>query len=243
MSNVATTRRDVPAGDVVHGLPGRAYTDPAVLDAEYARVFAPSWCFVGFAHELGRPGDAVTVAGQPLVLVRNAEGRIKALHNVCRHRGHTVVGEACRGQCQSKFVYFAKMSEPDFVVIEFPEFFRVDLSGSIAAPSIRNFALTTLEGGRGSARRDSRLSRSTHYRRTEWSRLRCKLRLGRDPERGDGKHHHRIRTSFMADTLGMDPTRIERLRSPERLEYFHPDQPISSSWANSITNWTPPNPC
>ncbi len=28
----------------------------------------------------------------------------------------------------------------------------------------------------------------------------------------------------MADTLGMDPTRIERLRSPERLEYFHPDQ-------------------
>ncbi|MBT5264156.1 MAG: class I SAM-dependent methyltransferase [Rhodospirillaceae bacterium] len=27
----------------------------------------------------------------------------------------------------------------------------------------------------------------------------------------------------MADTLRMDPTRIERLRSPERLEYFHPD--------------------
>ena len=28
----------------------------------------------------------------------------------------------------------------------------------------------------------------------------------------------------MADTLGMDPTRIERLRSSERLEYFHPDR-------------------
>ena len=28
----------------------------------------------------------------------------------------------------------------------------------------------------------------------------------------------------MADTLGMDPARIERLRSPERLEYFHPDK-------------------
>ncbi len=28
----------------------------------------------------------------------------------------------------------------------------------------------------------------------------------------------------MADTLGMDPARIERLRSPERLEYFHPDR-------------------
>lgn len=28
----------------------------------------------------------------------------------------------------------------------------------------------------------------------------------------------------MADNLGLDPARIERLRSPERLEYFHPDR-------------------
>ena len=28
----------------------------------------------------------------------------------------------------------------------------------------------------------------------------------------------------MADTLGMDSERIKRLRSPERLEYFHPDR-------------------
>ena len=39
-------------------------------------------------------------------------------------------------QCQSKFVCFAKTSEPDFAVIDFPAFFRVDLSGSMAAPSI-----------------------------------------------------------------------------------------------------------
>jgi hypothetical protein len=45
--------------------------------------------------------------------------------------------------CQSKFVYFAKTSEPDFAAIDFPAFFRVDLSGSMAAPSIWNFALTT----------------------------------------------------------------------------------------------------
>jgi hypothetical protein len=28
-----------------------------------------------------------------------------------------------RGHCQSKFVYFAKTSEPDFVAIDFPAFF------------------------------------------------------------------------------------------------------------------------
>ena len=38
--------------------------------------------------------------------------------------------------CQSKFVCFSKPSEPDFAAIDFPAFFRVDLSGSIAAPSI-----------------------------------------------------------------------------------------------------------
>jgi hypothetical protein len=40
------------------------------------------------------------------------------------------------GHCQSKSVYFAKTSEPNFVAIDFPAFFRVDLSGSMAAPSI-----------------------------------------------------------------------------------------------------------
>jgi hypothetical protein len=40
------------------------------------------------------------------------------------------------GHCQSKFVYFAKTSEPDFAGIDFPEFLPVDLSGPLAAPSI-----------------------------------------------------------------------------------------------------------
>jgi uncharacterized membrane protein YhaH (DUF805 family) len=40
------------------------------------------------------------------------------------------------GHCQSKFGYFAKTSEPDFAAIDFPGFFRVDLSGSMAATSI-----------------------------------------------------------------------------------------------------------
>jgi hypothetical protein len=42
------------------------------------------------------------------------------------------------GRCQSKFVYIAKRSEPDFAAIDFPAFFQVDLSGSITAPSIWN---------------------------------------------------------------------------------------------------------
>jgi hypothetical protein len=40
-----------------------------------------------------------------------------------------MVAETFLGHCQSKFVYFAKTSKPDFVAIDFPAFFRVDLSG------------------------------------------------------------------------------------------------------------------
>jgi len=57
------------------------------------------------------------------------EGRCQTKHESADH-------DWSRRHCQSKFVYFATTSEPDFVAIDFPAFFRVDLSGSMAAPSI-----------------------------------------------------------------------------------------------------------
>ena len=70
------------------GLPAAAYTDEAFFALENERIFSDSWVFAGFAHELARTGDAapVTVAGQPVLLVRDAGQRLRAFHNVCRHR-------------------------------------------------------------------------------------------------------------------------------------------------------------
>ncbi len=75
-------------GSVARGLPGKAYTSEAFFALENERLFAASWVFAGFAHELARAGDAVpvTVASQPVLLLRDAEERIRAFHNVCRHR-------------------------------------------------------------------------------------------------------------------------------------------------------------
>jgi hypothetical protein len=47
-----------------------------------------------------------------------------------------ITTETRKRHSQSKFVYFAKTSEPDFAAIDFTAFLRVDLSGSLAAPSI-----------------------------------------------------------------------------------------------------------
>jgi choline monooxygenase len=84
-------------GPVARGLPGTVYTSDEFFALENDRLFRNSWVFVAFAHELGKPGDAlpVTVAGRPVVIVRNAKGELKAFHNVCRHRSLQLVAAPC----------------------------------------------------------------------------------------------------------------------------------------------------
>ena len=82
-------------GPVARGLPAAAYTSEAFFALESERIFSESWVFAGFAHELPRAGDVAptTVAGRPVLLVRDTERRIRAFHNVCRHRCLKLVDE------------------------------------------------------------------------------------------------------------------------------------------------------
>ena len=75
-------------GAVAQGLPAAAYTSEAFFALENERIFGGSWVFAGLAHELESPGDVVpvTVAGKPVLLVRDADGEVRAFYNVCRHR-------------------------------------------------------------------------------------------------------------------------------------------------------------
>ncbi len=80
-------------------LPGRAYTDPATLDREIETILRPAWHCVGRADELPSVGDhlTITILGEPIVVVRGDDGALRALSNVCRHRGMRVVAEAGSG--------------------------------------------------------------------------------------------------------------------------------------------------
>ena len=82
-------------GPVARGLPAAAYTSETFFALENQRLFAESWVFAGFAHDLARPGDVVpvTVAGKPVLLLRDTGNRIRAFHNVCRHRCLKLVEE------------------------------------------------------------------------------------------------------------------------------------------------------
>ena len=67
---------------IANGLPAQAYTDEEFWIKECKTVFADNWVFVGFAHELNSLGDVlpISVAGKPILLVKNRNGNIVALY-------------------------------------------------------------------------------------------------------------------------------------------------------------------
>jgi choline monooxygenase len=72
------------------------YYDPALYQLEQDRIFGRMWQLVGLAVDVEAPGSYMTVgAGErEFVIVRDAEGRLRAYHNVCPHRANRLL-EGC----------------------------------------------------------------------------------------------------------------------------------------------------
>jgi phenylpropionate dioxygenase-like ring-hydroxylating dioxygenase large terminal subunit len=83
-------------------LPPEAYMSPAFFEFEKEAVFMHSWLCVGRVQQIPESGDflAVTLAGEPVLVVRGEDRQIRAMSAVCRHRGHPL-REACGGKVQS----------------------------------------------------------------------------------------------------------------------------------------------
>jgi len=82
------------SGDLDHGLslPASWFTDPAIVEREYERIFHRTWQYFCRAEQLTSVGDfAAGMAGRiPVVVVRNDQG-LQGFVNVCRHRRHLVM--------------------------------------------------------------------------------------------------------------------------------------------------------
>ena len=76
-------------------LDARWYVSGAVYEAERDRVFGRRWICVGRLEQIARPGDFFTaeIAGESLIVTRDAAGIIHAFYNVCRHRGTRICAE------------------------------------------------------------------------------------------------------------------------------------------------------
>jgi choline monooxygenase len=70
-----------------------AYTEAKWLEVDQSAIFARSWQWIGHVEKLAAPGSyvAATVAGMPVVVVRDRAGELRAFYNVCKHRAHELL--------------------------------------------------------------------------------------------------------------------------------------------------------
>lgn len=72
-------------------LPASAYLDPAVLDLERRAIFSRTWSCIGLAEDLELPGSFVRKPGTRLIALRGEDLVLRAMFDVCVHRGSTLL--------------------------------------------------------------------------------------------------------------------------------------------------------
>jgi phenylpropionate dioxygenase-like ring-hydroxylating dioxygenase large terminal subunit len=82
-------------------LPPWVYWHPEWWEREREAVFASAWLFAAREEDVPEPGDytRVDMLGEPLVIVRDGAGAVRALSASCRHRGTELVSG--RGNCST----------------------------------------------------------------------------------------------------------------------------------------------
>ena len=82
------------------GLPPWTYHSDELTEVEKDVLFRRHWQLACHVSDVAEPGAwvAFDMAGERALVLRGADGRIRAFHNLCRHRGSRVVA-ASRGRC------------------------------------------------------------------------------------------------------------------------------------------------
>lgn len=78
------------------------YADPQIYRRDIERVFLRGWLYVGHASQIAEAGAffRFEIAEESVIVVRGRDNEIRALVNVCRHRGSRVCWEA-RGKAKT----------------------------------------------------------------------------------------------------------------------------------------------
>lgn len=86
-------------------LPAQIFNSPLVFQLEQERLFQRAWLFLAHESEVADPGDYVlrSIAGNPVIVVRDERRQVHCFLNMCRHRGNQVckatVGNASHFRC------------------------------------------------------------------------------------------------------------------------------------------------
>jgi benzoate/toluate 1,2-dioxygenase subunit alpha len=93
----AAAIRALVRDDAVHR---DVYLHPELFELEMERLWRSAWTFVGHDSQVQNAGDfhTVTIARQPLLMLRGPDGAVRVLLNRCAHKGAKIVG-AASGNC------------------------------------------------------------------------------------------------------------------------------------------------
>ena len=78
-------------------IPVEPYLSREYYGKEIASIFLEDWLCVGREEEISKPGDykvkRLDFAHTSVILIRGKDNKVRAFHNVCRHRGNKVITE------------------------------------------------------------------------------------------------------------------------------------------------------
>lgn len=87
-------------------VPVEPYVSPDWFEAERERIFKRCWINVGRIDSIPRAGDFYVrdlhAARTQIIVVRGKDGKVRAFHNMCSHRGNPVTWEKS-GNCRAGF--------------------------------------------------------------------------------------------------------------------------------------------
>jgi len=73
-------------------LPQPFYRDADIFQVEMEQIFYKEWLFVGVTGEIPDKGNFISldIGDNPITVIRDQNGEVRAFHNVCRHRGSKI---------------------------------------------------------------------------------------------------------------------------------------------------------
>jgi phenylpropionate dioxygenase-like ring-hydroxylating dioxygenase large terminal subunit len=133
-------------------LPGHAlardfYTDPAIFERDMERMLLRHWFCAGHVSSIPRAGDylVVDLGPESVIIIRNSAGEVRALLNVCRHRGSRLCAGRSGKAHSARLIcpYHAWTYDLDgklLIARQMPESFRRD------AVSLKTLPVRIMEG-------------------------------------------------------------------------------------------------
>ncbi len=95
----------IPAHWDRSGLPGWAYFSEDLFNLEQEVLFRQHWQLVGHINGISEVGKYITldIANERALVIRGSDNKVRAFHNMCRHRGSRVVPNES-GKCNKSVV-------------------------------------------------------------------------------------------------------------------------------------------